>query len=455
MNFLNFKKTVIKIKKYPWQETAKSVKFLPHALSLIEKIIVLTLTLVIIFSLGFFWYKSWINSTKLIPDYGGELHEGVVGDTSVLDTNITRLVNAGLTKYDSQKNVVGDLAQSWDIQDGGKTYVFHLRAGFSAADLLNQIKSQNLWTDINITAPDDQTLKFSFKQPFSPFLNVSTEPIFNYGPYQITKESTNEVDLQSRADYYGGKPYIDKIAFIFFGSQDELAQAVKSGNIQSFVLPTDSISMDNSQKFEVSLPQDLDLFFNLNNKDLSDLNIRKDLRDDVSPGRPLKLHLVTSNDPKNLSYAKKLQASWAKIGVTVTLDVQDNVTLQKTTIPKRNYDLLLYGLDYGEDPDPYPFWHSSQIGPNGLNLSNFNDKQADKLLEAARQELDPQKRQDDYTQFQTILDAQVPMFVVEHECFYYHITDDVKGVTQIIGTSESDRFLNVAAWYINTKRVKK
>ena len=97
---------------------------------------------------------------------------------------------------------------------------------------------------------------------------------------------------------------------------------------------------------------------------------------------------MTSDNPKNIELARNIVEKWAKNGVKINLDVKDNVSLQKTVIPKRDYDLLLYGLDYGEDPDPYPFWHSSQIKDDGKNLSNFKNVKADKLLEAARQEFD-------------------------------------------------------------------
>ena len=33
----------------------------------------------------------------------------------------------GLVKYDKDINLVGDLAESWEIQDEGLTIIFHLR----------------------------------------------------------------------------------------------------------------------------------------------------------------------------------------------------------------------------------------------------------------------------------------------------------------------------------------
>ncbi|MCL5406982.1 MAG: ABC transporter substrate-binding protein, partial [Patescibacteria group bacterium] len=326
---------------------------------------------------------------------------------------------------------------------------------FNSEDFANQIVSEGIWKDIEVATPDPTTLTFTFKQPFSPFLYTSTEPIFPYGPYKITKENKNEVELSARDDYYAGRPYIDKIIFRLYPDQNSLLKAAKRGEIDGFALTTDTEMLSNFQKFEMKLPRQLTIFFNLSNKDLQDINVRKALKENSNPGKALELRLVTSSNQKNVDVAKAIADKWGKNGIKVNLDIKDNVTLQKTVIPKRDFDVLLYGLDYGEDPDPYPFWHSSQIKEDGKNLSNFKNVQGDKLLEDARQEFDFKKREEKYAQFQQILNQEIPAFVVEQDNLYYQVSKDVKGIDKIVGSLESDRFLEVAKWYINTKRVKK
>ena len=44
------------------------------------------------------------------------------------------------------------------------------------------------------------------------------------------------------------------------------------------------------------------------------------------------------------------------------------------------------------NPDPFPYWHSSQFPPNGLNSAYYSNPAADRLMEEARRELDPGKR---------------------------------------------------------------
>ena len=47
------------------------------------------------------------------------------------------------------------------------------------------------------------------------------------------------------------------------------------------------------------------------------------------------------------------------------------------------------------------------------------------------------------------------MLVIEQGNFYYQVYDKVQGIGKLVGSNEADRFLNVANWYLDTKRVKK
>ena len=455
MKLSQFKNVIGRLKKYPWKESGQSLKYLPRVLGRPEKIIILLLfglVFILVFILG---YNDWLNKTKLVPTFGGEFREGIVGESKDLDKHLARLTNAGLTKYDSEKNIVGDLADKWEIKEDGKVYEFHLREGFFSEDLANQIISKNLWQDINISTPDPQVISFTFKQSFSPFLYTSTEPVFNYGPYRISKESKDEIELTSRDDYYAGRAYINKIVVKLYRNKDDLIKAAKHGDVQAISLEEDFDSLAGFQKFETKLPRQLILFFNLNNNDLKNIKVRQALKENTSPGKELTFRLVTLDKEKNINLAKEIADRWSKIGVTINIDVKDNVTLQKTIIPKRDYDMLLYGLDYGEDPDPYPFWHSSQANVDGRNLANFKNTKADKLLEQARLEFDFVKREQEYADFGKILDSEAPMLVIEQCNFFYQVSEKVKGIEKIVGSNEADRFLNIASWYMETKRVKK
>lgn len=455
MKILKPKKIILLIKKYPFKDTFFALKYLPRVFNRPEKFALLLFSILIILFISIIGYNRWLKSTILVPEAGGIFREGIIGESKDLDKHIARLINAGLTKYDGQKNIVSDLAKSWEITENGKVYVFHLNEQYNSEDLVSRIVSKGMWSDIEIATPDLSTISFTFKQPFSPFLYTSTEPIFEYGPYRITKESRGEVELSFRDDYLGGRPLIDKIIIKFYQNQNDLIKAAKRGDIDGFALTNDVDLNESFTKYETKLPRTLTIFFNLSNKNLQDINVRRAFKENTASPKEIEIRLVTSDSEKNVNFAKEIADKWGKNGIKVNLDIKDNVTLQKTTIPKRDYDILLYGLDYGEDPDPYPFWHSSQIKEDGKNLSNFKNQKADKLLEEARQEFDFQKRSEKYAEFQKILDQEMPFFVVENEILYYQVNKKVNGIEKIVGAFEADRFMNVAKWYIQTKRVKK
>lgn len=449
------KNFVFNLKKFFTKKNLNSFRFVPRILKPTEKAVLLILVGAIAIASFFIWQNHWIKTTHEVPTSGGNFTEGIVGEAKDLDKHISRLTGAGLTRLTENGDVKGDLAEGWEVKDDGKTYQFKIRSGYSANDLLSQIQNKNIWSSIDMSAPDDQTLVFKFKASFSPFLYVSTEPIFNYGPYQIAKEQKDQVTLTANKNYWQGAPYIQTIQVNLYANQDLLNKAASRGDIMGYIAESASnIQMSNAQVFSYNLPRELDLFFNLSKTDLQDVNVRRSLRDGKSPGKTLNLTLATSESPENVAQAEKLKNSWAGLGMTLDVKVFDNVTLQKDIIPNRTYDLLLYGQDYGPDPDPYPFWHSSQIGTAGTNLSNFSNKVADKLLEDARQSFDPAKRDQDYKDFAQILSDDVPYISIEKANCYYVVSNDVLSINKLYGSSEADRFLNINQWYIKTKRVK-
>ena len=68
---------------------------------------------------GVFRYPIVTSPTSLDP--------GVVQDGDTLD--VIQQIYEGLVTWSPENTVVGALAETWDVQDGGRTYVFHLRHG--------------------------------------------------------------------------------------------------------------------------------------------------------------------------------------------------------------------------------------------------------------------------------------------------------------------------------------
>ena len=188
---------------------------------------------------------------------------------------------------------------------------------------------------------------------------------------------------------------------------------------------------------------------------------QKILRMDVGKWRKkgddfLLLRLMTVERPENQAVAEELRKYWEKIGVKIELEIIPASQIQSKTIKPRDFDLLLYGQVLGADPDPYPFWHSSQAGEQGLNISDFSDKEADRLLEDARLADDAVLRQEKYKRFQELIAEEVPAIFLYSPLYTYAQNLRLKGFFGQNIYVPSDRFNNVGEWYLETeKRLKR
>ncbi len=169
----------------------------------------------------------------------------------------------------------------------------------------------------------------------------------------------------------------------------------------------------------------------------------------------LEITLTTVNQPENTKAAELIQQAWQNIGVKVNLEIIEGSKISRETIKPRNYQALLFGIIIGSNPDPYPFWHSSQSQDPGLNLAVFENRNVDKLLEDARKTANEQERQAKYQEFQNILSAELPAIFLYNPTYTYVVDQKIKGINTERIIIPADRFNNFGDWYIKTKRVYK
>jgi peptide/nickel transport system substrate-binding protein len=161
------------------------------------------------------------------------------------------------------------LAESYEVQQDGKVYIFHLRKDLkfadgtpcTAQDVVRSVKrvmkiaGDPSWlvTDFveNVEAVDDYTVKFTLKKPISYFLAlVATPPYFpvhpNYkadeidpdqtaggvGPYKIVKwVRDQELILETNPYFFGEKPKTERIVVRFYSDATTLRLAIEKGEI--------------------------------------------------------------------------------------------------------------------------------------------------------------------------------------------------------------------------------
>ena len=168
----------------------------------------------------------------------------------------------------------------------------------------------------------------------------------------------------------------------------------------------------------------------------------------------LEFTIVTVSQPEYLQTLDILRENWEKMGIKVNIDTYDVEDIQTQIIKEREYEALLFGEIVGTDPDPYPFWHSSQTKHPGLNLAipykRIDD--IDQLLEEARKTTDTEERRKKYFHFQNILADELPAIFLYNPNYNYAIHKKVKGIDSQYITIASDRFAGIENWYIKTDR---
>ena len=168
-------------------------------------------------------------------------------------SDICGFVFNGLVKYDKNIELIGDLAESWGIEDEGREIIFRLRKNVRWHDGVPLTARDVEFTykkliDPSVKTPysgeferikdlvviDDYTVKVIYKEPFAPALSswgmwimpehllrnedlnktrFSRSPI-GTGPYKFKRWKTGEkIELVSNRDYFEGRPYIDRYIY--------------------------------------------------------------------------------------------------------------------------------------------------------------------------------------------------------------------------------------------------
>ena len=166
---------------------------------------------------------------------------------------------------------------------------------------------------------------------------------------------------------------------------------------------------------------------------------------------PLKITLVTVDQPQMLKIAETLKSQWKELGLELEIKTYPLFQLEQEFIKPRNYQVLLFGEVLRALPDPFPFWHSSQTKDPGLNLALYENKEVDELLEESRKLFSAEK----LVEFQNILIKDAPCVFLYNPGYVYFISKEIKGPEAGKIVEPSKRFIGIEEWYIKTKRVWK
>lgn len=185
-----------------------------------------------------------------------------------------------------------------------------------------------------------------------------------------------------------------------------------------------------------------------------DGNVRK------KDGQELTLSVVTTKNPQYEKALDSLANQWRALGVKVNAHIIDTsdptANFFQDTIQQRNYDVLLYELEIGADPDVYSYWHSSQLGTSGYNLANYSNPAADAALVSARARLEPELRAVKYRAFARQWLDDAPAIGLYQAVMPYIANRSVtttNSTAHLVGAQ--DRYTDILNWNVQTHPVYK
>lgn len=170
--------------------------------------------------------------------------------------------------------------------------------------------------------------------------------------------------------------------------------------------------------------------------------------------KPLKVTISTTDWPEYIRTAEIIKNQWRQIGVDVEIDSLGAGIIQQAIVQPREYEILLFGEILTANPDPYPFWHSTQTRSPGLNFALVRDKEIDQLLEEARKITDTDKRDEKYREFEGKILELNPAIILYRPYYLFATKNKVRGIDAQLAGLPSGRFNNIENWHVKVRRVR-
>lgn len=167
--------------------------------------------------------------------------------------------------------------------------------------------------------------------------------------------------------------------------------------------------------------------------------------------RPLAFTLLTSSEPARIAVARMLAQQWAVVGITATVATVSPAEAFEV-LESRSFEAILIHLTLPGDPDPYPFWHETQV-EGGQNYAGFKHRRISEIVEQARITLNREQRVQLYYEFQDVFAQEVPALPLYVPVYTYGVDKRIHNVQIGPLVYPSERFRTVADWWIIPRRV--
>ncbi len=200
-----------------------------------------------------------------------------IGKTDYNSEVIGSLISDGLVQYDASLQIRPMLARSWELSEDQRTVTFRLREGvrwqdgrpltardvvFTVRKVLDPATEARSWRPqfeniVSIEAPDDLSVRVEYATPYADFLDAWRLPIVpehiaskdrdfltgefarrpvGCGAFRLAQHQPGQLlVLEANADYWGGRPSVDRISFRIIPSDRTTYEALVRGDLDVYV----------------------------------------------------------------------------------------------------------------------------------------------------------------------------------------------------------------------------
>ena len=329
-----------------------------------------------------------------------------------------------------------------------------------------------------------------------------TSGAFTFNAVQGNNEDERVFYLTANPNYYLGKPMVSSFAVHTYENKDSIINTLNSGGVTATAeldgSDADSISAENYNKRYSKISSGVFAFLNNSRGVLSGAEMRRAIRlglnlseiraeapdttaldfpildsqiklenlpsipsgdmatakekiAELSNGEKIHFEIATVNSGYLPEVTAKLAENLEALGIECSISTYaESQEFVANIISRRNYDILVYGVELGADPDPLAYYHSSQAQSAGLNLSNYRNTLVDDLLVGARGTMDKTLRARKYEKFLEYWATDAPAIGLYQSNMTYIYNKNVQAYndSNILVTS-IDRLLDVENWAVN------
>lgn len=327
------------------------------------------------------------------------------------------------------------------------------------------------------------------------------------------------ISLSAYDNYHHGRPKLDGFSLITFTSDASMLEAFADKRINAMsgldTLPAELSGRTDHEVYTTPLTAAVMTFFNNSRPILSDVNVRRALVSGVNrnelvrlseypnnlvngpflkgqvgydaglvqipynpdyanqlldqagwtkdasgqrskAGQPLTISLSSQNTSQYTKTAQFIQKEWSKLGIKTDVRYFSSSELQGSVIAGHDYEILLYGISIGADPDIFAYWHSTQASVSSqgrLNLSEYKSAAADQALEAGRTRQESDLRAVKYRPFLQSWINDAPAMALYQPNFLYIARTPVENFQRKAANVRADRFYNVHEWMVRQQRL--